>query len=234
MIPHPFSCLHDEVIERERNRDVAGLLDTVAIYVYMCESTYAFIYIHIYMFSTWAENLMWACLIHLYIVCVCVRIVRVWKGVCMCWYVSAYIFIFVMFIYHAHVAPLSDACYIFLCMYVCERELCVWCLKWLYILELCVCVYIYLHMYVCASLFIPSCVGVFPLTCDVNTFFCECDTLVVALYIYIWMYVCVCMFTYVYMSGTYICLYVCRYLNQHQSIQVLHTRRLRFAKGHVT
>jgi len=48
MIPHPFSCLHDEVIERERNRDVAGLLDTVAIYVYICVNLHMRLFTYIY------------------------------------------------------------------------------------------------------------------------------------------------------------------------------------------
>ena len=78
--------------------------------------------------------------------------------------------------------------------------------------------YVYLHMYVCASLFIPLCVGVFPLTCDVNTVFCECDTLVVALYIYTHMNVCVCMYVYICIHVWHIYLSVCMQISEPASI----------------
>ena len=75
MIPHSFSCLHDEVIARERNRDVVGLLDT-AILVYICVYLHVFIYIHICTYKCLVHELKISCGHVLYIcishVCVCV------------------------------------------------------------------------------------------------------------------------------------------------------------------
>jgi len=61
-------------------------------------------------------------------------------------------------------------------------------------------------MYVCASLFIPSCVGVFPLTCTSGGA------------IYIYMNVCVCMYVYICIHVWHIYLSVCMQISEPASI----------------